>query len=299
MAERLHIDTDGGVDDALALMLLIRGGAHIETVSAVFGNTHVVHAAANASMVLRQSLCPAEVLVGAAKSLAGYGPAHNARGHGIDGLNGRGGSLRRKLAPLQRAHGLNRIGLATQQKVKGVFLGPLTNLAQAVLDDPVRLRDWRPVVMAGAFQVEGRGGGGADFNTWCDPEALRRVLLYGVTPRLTPLDITGRVVIPRERVEAGLAADTLPLMTEMAGALRPYMDFQAATWGEGLRPHDAVVAATVLWPELFIFKPIALVVDDNARGRILEVDHAPNAWICTQVQEAEVARRLADLLFPV
>jgi inosine-uridine nucleoside N-ribohydrolase len=298
MDERLHVDTDGGVDDALALMLLVRAGAQIASVSAVFGNTHVEQAASNVSMVLRQSLCPADVFVGAERGLHGAGPARGQRGHGVDGLNGFGGSLRRRLAPLQRAHGLSRLGLATHQRVKGVFLGPLTNLAQAVIDDPTRLRGWRPLVMAGAFAVEGRGETGTDFNTWCDPDAMQRVLLYGVAPRVVPLDVTSLVFVSRQALEAGAAAIDRPLMRTLVGAARPYMDFQAKTWGgDGCRPHDAVVAACALWPDLFTFEPANLRLDGAVRGRLVRDAGPPNAELCTAVDADQVRTRLLATLF--
>ncbi|HWW27278.1 MAG TPA: nucleoside hydrolase, partial [Caulobacter sp.] len=59
MPLRLHIDTDCGVDDALALAMLARSRDAVEivSVSAVFGNTYVDQAAANARGVLRLAGC--------------------------------------------------------------------------------------------------------------------------------------------------------------------------------------------------------------------------------------------------
>ena len=42
---------------------------------------------------------------------------------------------------------------AARRKVSGLFLGPLTNLAKGLLEDPAAFRLWRPTVMAGAFTV--------------------------------------------------------------------------------------------------------------------------------------------------
>jgi inosine-uridine nucleoside N-ribohydrolase len=295
--QSLHIDTDGGVDDALALVMLAQSGVRIAAVSSVFGNTWVDQAASNASLVLRQSLCGADVFVGAATGLSGFAPDRNQRGHGQDGLNGRGGSFRRKFPPLQRTHGLSRLVMAPRTGVKGLFLGPLTNLAMAMLDDPGTFRGWSPLVMAGAFEVEGRGAGGADFNTWSDPEAMQRVLLNGVRPRLVPLDVTNRVFIAREVFAAGAARSAWPLMGRLAQAVGPYMDFHARVWGgDGCRPHDAVAAAAVLWPELFTFEPACLRVDAEARGRLRREEGTPNAFVCTTMDaEAVTARMLAAL----
>ncbi len=296
--EPLHIDTDGGVDDALALVMLAHGGARIAAVSSVFGNTWVDQAASNANMVLRQSLCGVDVYVGAGASLGGLAPERGQRGHGQDGLNGLGGSFRRRLPLLQRTHGVSRLAVAPQYGVRGLFLGPLTNLANAFMDDPAGFRGWRPLVMAGAFEVEGRGADGADFNTWSDPEAMQRVLLNGVAPRLVPLDVSSRILLRREVFMARAAASEWPLMRRLAGAVAPYMDFHAKVWGgDGCRPHDAVAAAAVLWPELFTFEPARLVLDPERRGRLRRESGPANAEVCIDLDAAAVEARMVQTLF--
>ena len=293
-----HIDTDGGVDDALALVMLAHAEVPIAAVSSVFGNTWVDQAASNANLVLRQSLCVTEVFVGAGVGLSGFAPDRGQRGHGQDGLNGQGGSFRRKFPPLQRTHGFSRLAMAHRNGVKGLFLGPLTNLAIAMLDDPGVFRGWGPLVMAGAFQVEGRGADGADFNTWSDPEAMQRVLLNGVMPRLVPLDITSQVLFQRDAFMAAAQASAWPLMHRLAKAAGPYMDFHARVWGgDGCRPHDAVAAAAVLWPELFTFEPAHLRLDPERRGRLVRAEGPANAEICVGVDAPALHERMLAGIF--
>lgn len=293
-----HIDTDCGVDDALALIVLVRSGVPIASVGSVFGNTWVDQAALNARMVLRQSGCEAEVYIGAGHSLTRRPPARDQRGHGHDGLNGFGASQRRTLPPLQRPHSLNLISLAARCGSRGLFLGPVTNLANALLDDPKAFVGWRPVLMAGAFGVHGRGHSGSDFNSWSDPEALQRVLLTGVRPQLVPLDISSTLSIPAERFETA-AAGGWPLMARLAKAVRPYIDFQSKHWdGLGCHPHDVVAAGAVAWPELYRFTPATLSLDSEQIGRILRTEtNAPNADICVEVDGVELQRRVLAALF--
>ena len=192
MVLRVHIDTDCGVDDALALALLARSRQAVEvvSVSAVFGNTYVDQAAANARGVLRLAGCGAEVYIGAGAGLAKRRVERMRPAHGVDGLNGAGFSQRWKLPELERGHSANFLAFAARRKLAGLFLGPLTNLAKSLLEDPAAFRDWRPTIMAGAFTVEGKAAGGADFNSWSDPEALDRAksvsgkIATGITERL-------------------------------------------------------------------------------------------------------------------
>ena len=152
MALRLHIDTDCGVDDALALAMLARSREAVEvgSVSAVFGNTYVDQAAANARGVLRLAGCAAEVYIGAGAGIARRRVERMRPAHGPDGLNGAGFSQRWKLPELDRGHGVSLLAFLARRRVKGLFLGPLTNLAKGLLEDPAAFRDWRPTITAGA-----------------------------------------------------------------------------------------------------------------------------------------------------
>jgi len=303
MPLRLHIDTDCGVDDALALALLARSRDAVEigSVSAVFGNTYVDQAAANARGVLRLAGCPAEVYIGAGSGVAKRRVERMRPAHGVDGLNGAGFSQRWKLPELDRGQGGSLLAFRARARVMGLFLGPLTNLANGLLEDPGAFRAWRPTVMAGAFTVEGKAAGGADFNTWSDAEAFARVLERGVLPRLVPLDITSRVTLTAQAMAGGSAACGTPLSARLNKAMGPYMAFHQRVWGveAGCHPHDAVVAVSLVAPELFVFEPVRLrvITDGEHLGRIERVEGEPNAELCVSVDAPEVERLLLERLF--
>jgi purine nucleosidase len=305
MTFRVHIDTDCGVDDALALAMLARARDVVEvgSVSAVFGNTYVDQAAANARGVLRLAGCGAEVYIGAGSGLAKRRVERMRPAHGVDGLNGAGFSQRWKLPELDRGHGTSLLAFVARRQITGLFLGPLTNLAQGLLEDPAAFRDWRPTIMAGAFAVEGKAAGGADFNSWSDPEALQRVLESGVKPRLVPLDVSSQVTLTKAALEAGSACCGSPLSARLSRAAGPYMDFHAQAWGiaDACHPHDAVAAATLVAPEAFVFEPARLrvTVDGVRQGRIDRIDGAPNAEVCVGIKAGVVERLILSTLFGV
>lgn len=302
MVLRVHIDTDCGVDDALALALLARARQAVEvvSVSAVFGNTYVDQAAANARGVLRLAGCGAEVYIGAGAGLAKRRVERMRPAHGIDGLNGAGFSQRWKLPELDRGHSTNFLAFAARRKLAGLFLGPLTNLAKSLLEDPVAFRNWRPTIVAGAFAVEGKAKGGADFNSWSDPEALQRTLEAGVMPRLMPLDISHQVAITADDLSRGAVCCGSPLSQRLTKAAQAYIAFHQQVWGgEGCRPHDAVAAASLVAPKLFSFEPARLrvIVDGERLGRVERIDGAPNAEVCTGLDIAAVKRMILGGLF--
>lgn len=302
MALRLHIDTDCGVDDALALALLARARDSVEvgSVSAVFGNTYVDQAAANARGVLRLAGCAAEVYIGAGAGLARRRVERMRPAHGPDGLNGAGFSQRWKLPELDRGHGVSLLAFLARRRVKGLFLGPLTNLALGLLDDPAAFRGWSPTIMAGAFSVQGKAAGGADFNSWSDPEALARILEAGVKPRLVPLDVTSQVTITAADLDSGARCCGSPLSARLSRAAGPYIAFHQKAWGaEGCHPHDAVAAASLMAPEAFAFEPARLrvVLDGERQGRIERVEGEPNAEVCVGVDAPVVRALILKALF--
>ena len=302
MVLRVHIDTDCGVDDALALALMARSRQAVEvvSVSAVFGNTYVDQAAANARGVLRLAGCGAEVYIGAGVGLAKRRVERMRPAHGVDGLNGAGFSQRWKLPELERGHSANFLAFAARRKLGGLFLGPLTNLAKASLEDPAAFRAWRPTIMAGAFAVQGKAKGGADFNTWSDPEAFQRTLEAGVMPRLMPLDISHQVEVTAADLAKGAVCCGSPLSQRLTKAAQAYIAFHQQVWGgEGCRPHDAVAAASLVAPELFTFEPARLrvIVDGERLGRIERIDGAPNAEVCAGVDIEAVKRLILGGLF--
>ena len=250
--------------------------------------------------MLRLAGCGAEVYIGAGAGLARRRVERMRPAHGVDGLNGAGFSQRWKLPELDHGHGVSLLAYCARRKLTGLFLGPLTNLAQGLLEDPGAFRGWRPTVMAGAFAVKGMAAGGADFNSWSDAEALARVLGAGVMPRLVPLDVTSRVTLTLEAMAAGAIACGTPLSARLNRAIGPYAAFHRRAWGiEGCHPHDVVAAVSLIAPELYTFEPARLRVniDGAGMGRLQRVEGEPNAEVCVAVQAPAVEALILERLF--
>lgn len=196
----LVVDTDPGIDDALALILAARDRrARLLAVSVSYGNTTLDLAARNARLVLERA--PAEVLV-----LPGWDrplgrPLVTAREtHGPEGIGDHAGPPPDPVYPSQSA--LRDALRAAREPVTLVTLGPLTNLALALRLDPafVRSRVVRHVAMGGNLRAPGNTGPHSEFNVWCDPEAAAEVFAAGLRTELVGLDVTRRLVIPAAAV---------------------------------------------------------------------------------------------------
>ncbi len=182
----LIIDTDAGVDDALALMMaLAHPRAQVLAITTVHGNVAVDQVVHNVALVLEQ-MGREEIpfFPGAARPLVAD-PLEGGSTE-IMGEDGLGGATRAYPAPRLAARSepaaLALVRLAREHPggFTLVALGPLTNLALALRLDPgFPARVARLVVMGGAVEAHGNTSPVAEFNVLADPEAAAVVFEAG------------------------------------------------------------------------------------------------------------------------
>ena len=266
----LVIDTDPGIDDSLALILAARArAARLLAVSASYGNTTLDNTARNARLVLQRAGSAAPVFAGADRPLAR--PLVTAKEtHGGDGL----GDHTPPPAPAVRPTSTSILDAlrAAGGPVTLVTLGPLTNLALALRNDPALLRSrvTRHVAMGGNIAAAGNCGALAEFNVWCDPEAAAEVFAarLGGATELVGLDVTRRVVIPAPAVHK-LASHQDADARWLGRLLGFYVRFHAEYEGlPGAVMNDPLAVALALEPSWGSAETLPLTVDlAQATGR--------------------------------
>jgi len=187
MAQHLLIDTDPGVDDALAI-LMAHEHADVAGLTIAAGNVGLAHTTRNAlkliDLIGRDTPvfagCPVPLVLPAAD--AGFV-------HGVDGFGDTGYSAAARAVESEHAaSAIVRLARAQPGRLTLVALAPLTNLALAVrLDPSLPERIDRLVVMGGA--VTGRGNTHlvpAEFNIGFDPEAAH--VVFSAWPMLDLID---------------------------------------------------------------------------------------------------------------
>lgn len=171
---RLVIDTDTGSDDAVALLMAARApGATIEAVTTVAGNVPLPLATRNALITLEVAgTGGVPVHAGCEQPL--LRPLETAQHvHGADGMSG--ANLPDPAGAPTGEHavdGLLRLAHERGPELTLVTLGPMTNLAAALVRDRRLLRRFRHTYcMAGAADAHGNITATAEYNVWADPEA--------------------------------------------------------------------------------------------------------------------------------
>jgi len=191
--QEIIIDTDPGVDDALAIMLAIKSGMFkIHAITTVAGNSTLENTTRNARYILK--LLQREdipVYSGAEKPLERA--LVQSTVHGESGLGG--------LTPQNEANlthsAIEKILSIIEhnpQKIALVTLGPLTNIAKAIMENPVVMSKVKElVIMGGAIKVPGNANRVAEFNIFVDPEAADIVFKFPLKKTLVPLDACNHV----------------------------------------------------------------------------------------------------------
>jgi purine nucleosidase len=299
---RLILDTDPGIDDALAIMYLAaQEDAEIVAVGSVHGNVPASVAALNALRVLELVELDAPVAVGAARPLAQQLQTAEFV-HGEDGLGGHAGPLPTgSLATGSAAEQIVRLARTNPGELTLLALGPLTNVALAVLlepDLPNLLRS--VVVMGGAVTVPGNITPYADANFYHDPEAADLVLGAGFQELvLVALDATEQARVGTEWL-AALAEVKNPRADFANKLLDHYGQFYSNMFGEhSCTLHDPLAAAIALDQKLASYRKMPLGVEltgTHTRGQVVSDlrSISSDAYISTNAGAGRVPIKVAE-----
>ncbi|MGI9063893.1 MAG: nucleoside hydrolase [Pseudonocardiaceae bacterium] len=260
------IDTDPGVDDAVAILLAAASReVALLAITTVFGNVDLATTTANA-LRLRSlaGLGHVPVAAGAARPFVHPQREHAAGRHGADGLGGCADLLP---APEGPVHARGAVALmadllrSATEPVTLVPIGPLTNVALLLAAHPdVKPRIARIVAMGGCLTDGDTADVGTEFNVHCDPEAARRVLVEEDVPTtLVPLDLTLRCAVTGEwRDELATAGPRSALLVRL---IEHHRTEHRATSGRDRVPlHDSLAVLEAAVPGTLRTTPMPLDV---------------------------------------
>lgn len=250
MTARLLIDTDPGVDDALAI-LMAHAHAEVAALSIAAGNVGLVHTVGNALKLLELIGVDTPVFAGCPVPLVL--PAADASFvHGADGFGDTGFlPATRRAGDEHAAAAIVRLAREQPGRLTLVALAPLTNLALALrLDPQLPSRIARLVIMGGA--VTGRGNTHqvpAEFNIGFDPESAHIVFSEWPAFDLIDWEACVRHAMDFERFDALVASgDTRGAF--YAAISRKARAFNQANGRHGMIMADALAMAIALEPEI-------------------------------------------------
>ena len=260
---RVIIDTDPGVDDALALLLALRSPElKIEGITAVAGNVPL-------ELGLPNALRMAEIAGRTDIPVAGGARVPLLRrlvtATYVHGENGLGGAVfpEPKLQPiaLPAPEFIREAVHKYPGEISLLTIGPLTNIATALNVDATLASQVKSLVMMGGSLSGGNITPAAEFNIYVDPEAARIVFQSGIPITMVGLDVTRKTSLTDDHVRT-LEAHDNPVSQAAAKIARNAIAHnrdQGFTVGPNM--HDSLAVAALIDPTLLKFKDYYIDVE--------------------------------------
>lgn len=268
----LIIDCDPGIDDAVALLLAMASPQlDLLGITTVAGNVSIETTSTNARSICELGQRTAlKIFPGCPRPMVRE-PIIAAHVHGENGLGG----VRFPPAqmPLQQKHGVDFLRDSLRSPSAPITLatlGPLTNVAMALIQAPEIAQHLERIVMMGGAVGAGNVTGAAEFNFYADPHAAQVVLHsaaeYDVPVVVIPLDVTHRAIATPARRQAlrNLSSGSLsnPVAKTVATMLDNYGLREQRDMGFAGPPlHDPCVIAYLLQPALFETETVSATVE--------------------------------------
>ncbi|HWQ12684.1 MAG TPA: nucleoside hydrolase [Roseiflexaceae bacterium] len=253
------IDCDPGLDDVMALLLGART-LDLVGITVTHGNAPLAATTHNARQAVELAgITHIPLAAGMARPLL-RAPHHALEIHGAGGLGGH--TLPEPSVPLNSQHAVDFI-IAQSHRVPGLHLapiGPLTNIAAALLKDPTLPERIAQICLMGGSTTSGNTTAAAEFNIYADAEAAHIVFTSGIPIKMVGLNVTRQVTATPDRLAQVRAIGTRT--ARVAAGLLEFLGAQVRRFGlPGGAMHDPLAVAALVAPDVVAFEPMHVAVE--------------------------------------
>lgn len=286
--EQIIIDCDPGHDDAIALLLAVKSGKlKVLGVTTVAGNSELYNTTNNARRILDfAGAYDIGVYSGCEKPMEKE--LFRLTGVGIHGADGLGGpEIPPAVTPVKSQHAVDFLITElteSEEAVTLVCLGPLTNLATAMIKEPQICRKIKKIViMGGAVREMGNVTSAAEFNIYVDPKAADVVFKSGCIIYLNSLDITMKAFFLEDEIERMKMKDDKTSV--LVGELLAYFGAShISTFGMVICPvHDATCIAALLDEDLIQYELVNVQI--STKDELTEGETVADIWNFTGAEK--------------
>ncbi|MBC3766182.1 nucleoside hydrolase [Neptunicella marina] len=275
MSEKIIIDTDPGIDDAMAIFFAFQHpDFDVLGLTTVFGNVPVEMSANNALVLCEMAeRSDVPVTMGMSRPLIGRASTYAHFVHGDDGF-GNTGYIPAKTELDGRNSPQFIVDMVNKYpgEISLVPIGPLTNIAMAVrLDPSIVSKVKRVVIMGGAAYVPGNVNPVGEANIWNDPWSAQIVFEQDWDVTMIGLDITNKLRYNQEFLDE-LEKGNSKLGGFVNRISQFYMDFYSkGQTTRDCRFHDVMTLVYILHPEWFETMKAKVMVscEDMTRGHTI------------------------------
>ena len=303
----LWIDTDTGVDDAVMLMCASElEELDIKGISAVAGNVEEEKTFRNARAVM--SLCGKEEIkvYPGAKTPLMIPLETAAHVHGDDGLGG--AIIPDSKAPLETEYGYDAM-YRTAKELNGELVvaavGPLTNIAIAIIKYPDITKYIKELVIMGGAVVGGNATPSAEFNIYVDPHAAETVFKSGIPVKMFGLDVTLKSSLTMNEIEAICEGTNAKAKLFKDSTSKAVSVYEQRLGVKKLCLHDVCPIMYLVYPELFTLVKAGVFVEtesDITFGKTVADIYSDfkfddrHCEVAMDVKQEEFAQKVTELI---
>ncbi|KAM7278637.1 hypothetical protein ACFE04_005771 [Oxalis oulophora] len=313
--KKIIIDTDPGIDDAMAIFLALKSPeVDVIGLTTIYGNVYTALATRNALHLLeiagRTDIPVAEgshvtITNGTKLRIADFV-------HGTDGLGNQnfpppeGKAIKQSAAEF-----LIEQAKLNPGKITVVALGPLTNIALAVQQDPEFHKNiGQIVILGGAFAVNGNVNPAAEANIFGDPDAADIVFTSGADILAVGINVTHQVIMTALDREI-LTQSNGKFAKYLCQILEVYFSYHNEAYNtRGVYLHDPTALLAAVNPSLFtcmegvvrvqtsgITRGLTIVYNNQKRfAEVTEWTDKPTVKVAVTVDAREVVKLVMDRL---
>lgn len=264
------VDTDPGHDDVVAI-LVAHHFCNLLGITTVSGNVGIELTTRNALALVEHLGVDLPVHKGASRPLVGEAQ-HAEFVHGETGLGGVDLPPPQLVPVSEDAVAYLLDSSRNTDNLWIVAIGPLTNLALALQQDPEFASRIAGITVMGGSTGAGNVTAAAEFNIWADPEAADVVFRSGARLLMCGLNLTHQIQTSDELV-AHLQSRSEPTAALLANLFLYLNDRMEALVGERRSSmHDPCAVLAITHPHLFEFGERAVSVEltgTHTRGMTL------------------------------
>ena len=301
MTTKLIIDTDPGIDDAMAIVFAgLHADIELVGLTSVFGNVSIEKTTRNALRLAEILGLDIPVAEGAAVPMIMEPNEDSSYVHGQEGF----GDI-----PAETPIGTPDPRSAAQFIVDTIHahpgeivlcpVGPLTNIADALKLDPTITKAVKSVViMGGSLHAGGNVTPHAEANIWNDPDAADVVFAADWPVTMIGLDVTKRINCFQDQFD-----DLEKAAPRLGGFLNRMFPYYAGFYKEvvgldGVMMHDPAAVIACIRPDLFDYEhvPLEVVTSGEAIGETKASTNRPNVAVAVEAQIDSVIELYLDTI---
>lgn len=267
---KVIIDADCGIDDALALLFAVKANIDIIGITSVSGNVNSYESGRNIKALLK--ILGKDIPVFTSDIYNLDGELIDAKDtHGEDGLGETFITDQVDYISEEKAEDFILRSLETYDDLTIIALGPLTNLARAYQKDPNTFNKCKEIItMGGTYKAFGNMSPVTEYNYYHDPKAVKCVVDSKVLITMVTLDVTRKIYLTPEMTNG--FKDKHEIGKLIYDITQFYMDFHRKVENfDGCIINDVLNIAYYLDPGVCtgITAPVDVVTSGITRGQIL------------------------------